>query len=335
MNIAKPAIEPVRYGLIGFGRFCRNRLIPTFSQITGSKIVALYKRDPELAKVTAKEFNIAAGYSRLEDLLANPEVEAVYITSAHADHEAQAIAAAQAGKHVLCEKPLATSVAACRNIIEACRENRVLLMVGQTLRFSPLIEQMKSWIVEGRLGRVCYAQAYFAYDGTKSPRTWLYDRRVAGGGALMDVGVHCLDTLRFLLGEIAEIRGILSPPREVDPVERSAQIALHFASGTLGSVFCSYEHPYRSRLEIMGELGRAWVEPFTLPWADVTVHVETSEDSQSLRINTGNPYGALIESFSRSIRGPGAVAIPGEEGLRNLALIEAVYSDRTNPEFNL
>ena len=173
MVLTTPAFEPVRYGLVGFGRFCQHRLIPAFSQIAGSKIVVLYKRDNRAAIQAAEEYKVEAGYGDLDALLGDPQVEAVYITSANSDHESQSIAAARAGKHVLCEKPLATSAAGCQRIIDACREANVCLMVAQTLRYSPAVLQLKKWLSEGRLGNIVRASAAFHYDGSQSPRTWL------------------------------------------------------------------------------------------------------------------------------------------------------------------
>jgi predicted dehydrogenase len=318
------AVEPVRYGLAGFGRFGRNRLVRAFSELSGSQIVALSMRDAENARREAVEHGVAAGYGDLVSLLADPNVEVVYVISANADHEEQTIAAARAGKHVLCEKPLAPTGAACRRMILACREAGVLLGVAHNLRFSPAVRQIREWIQADKLGRIVNARAVFTYDGTKSPRTWLYDERIAGGGAMMDIGVHCLDTLRFLLGEVTEAQGLLSPPD--DPVERSAMMQMRFAAGALGQIFCSYEIPYHSRLEIQGERGSAWAEPFTLPWAEVRLHLETAKETQDFSLDTGNTFGPLIEAFSRAVRGRGSVPVPGEEGLRNAEIIENLYS---------
>jgi predicted dehydrogenase len=327
MSTSSPPFEPVGYGLVGFGRFCRNRLNPAFQDLPGSKITALYKRDPQQAAEAASEFHVPAGYGDLKALLADPRVEAVYITSANSDHEAQAVAAAKAGKHVLCEKPLAINAPACRNIIEACRLSGVKLMVAHTLRFSPAVIQVKQWLSEGRLGKIRLGRVLYTYDGTKSPRAWLYDEKIAGGGALMDIGIHGLDTLRFLLGEVDQVHGALNPPS--DPIELSALVHLHFTGGAAGDVFCSFESPYRSRLEILGEYGWIWVDSFTLPGTDVTVHLETIDRSIDLLVDTGNPYGALIESFSRSIRGLEPVAIPGEEGLQNQIIIDELYAQKS------
>ena len=327
MNNPSPITPPIGYGLVGFGRFCRRRLIPAFQQIRGSKIVALQKRDPQEATREAENYGIPAGYSDVEALLSDPRVDAVYITSANCAHEEQAVTAAQAGKHVLCEKPLATSAEACQRMIDACRSAGVHLMVAQTLRFSPVVLQIKRWIEAGILGKIRTARATFTYLAQESPRGWVFDRDIAGGGPMMDVGVHCLDTLRFLWGEVEEIRAIVTPARTENSVEKSVEAILRFASGVTGSIFCSYEIPYESRLEVIGSHGKAYAEPFTLPWTDLDLHLERREESKCLTVHTGNMYGDLITSFSRAIRGLQPVAIPGEEGLANQRIIDAIYKE--------
>lgn len=323
MTASSPPFEPVGYGLVGFGRFCRNRLVPAFKQITGSRIAALYKRDLGQAQAAAAEFGIPAGYGDLNALLADPHVEAVYITSANCEHEEQAIAAAKAGKNVLVEKPMAVTAEACRRMIEACHQAGVKLMVAQTLRFSPAVLQVKQWIEAGHLGKLKAGCVAFGYNGTESPRTWLYDHKIAGGGVLMDVGVHCLDTLRFLLGEVSsyhvDVMSSLHP-------ETLAIIGLDFQSRARGLIYCSYEwKEYGSSLIIQGERGTITVKSFTLPWKQVTLRLETADEKLDLAVDTDNPYGALLDSFSRAIRGLGSVAIPGEEGLKNQSIIDDLY----------
>ena len=325
MNDPSLILKSIGYGLVGFGRFCRRRLLPAFQQIRGSKIVALQKRDRHEARREAEKYGIPAGYGDIESLLSDPHVDAVYITSANCAHEEQAVAAAQAGKHVLCEKPLATSSEGCRRIIAACRSAGVLLMVAQTLRFSPLVLQIKRWIAEGILGEIVTARATFSYRVEESPRNWVFDPEVAGGGPMVDVGVHCLDTLRFLMGDVSEVQAIVTPAGRKNNVERTVEVVLRFASGVTGGIFCSYEIPYSSRLEVVGSYGRAYAESFTLPWADLDLHLETKEQSKCLTVNTGNMYGDLITSFSQAIRGLQPVAIPGEEGLANQEIIDAIY----------
>ncbi len=331
MSRFRESCAPVKYAIAGFGRFAQRRLLPAFQGCKNSRLGAIWKRtpfessaDPLLQEVTSAHNSLRI-HTSFEAILADPDIEAIYITSANADHVKQAIAAASAGKHVLCEKPLATTPQGCRRIIAACRKNHVLLMVAQTLRFSPAVRQIAAWMAARRLGRIVRGSAQFCYDGTESPRSWLYDYRIAGGGALMDIGVHCIDTLRFLFGDVAEADGFLIFDPKYKGIEVAAELNLRFVSNVLGHVFCSYQSPYHSRLEIQGELGRAWVEPFTLPLADVKVRLETVNETSELTVNTNNPYALLLDSFSRSIRGLESVAVPGEDGLAAVSIIAQIY----------
>jgi predicted dehydrogenase len=331
MSPSRESCAPVHYAIAGFGRFAHHRLLPAFQECRNSRLSAVWKRtpfestaDPSLLEITKSSNNLRI-HASYDDLLADPDIEAIYITSANADHVHQAIAAASAKKHVLCEKPLATTPSGCRRIITACRKNHVLLMVAQTLRFSPAVRQIAAWISAGKLGKIVQGSAQFCYDGTKSPRSWLYDYRVAGGGVLLDIGVHCIDTLRFLFGDIAVADGFLTFDSRCKRIEVAAELNLRFASDVLGHVSCSYCSPYHSRLEVAGELGRAWVEPFTLPWADVKAHLESVHETTELTVNTNNPYALLLDSFSRAILGQEPVAIPGEEGLAAVSLITKIY----------
>ncbi|TKJ41852.1 hypothetical protein CEE37_04600 [candidate division LCP-89 bacterium B3_LCP] len=324
----------IGFGLVGFGRFCQNRLIPAFRQTNNARISAIWKRSKSEAEAEAQKYGIPAGYGDLSDLLKHPGVDAVYVTSANNMHEAHVIAAAKAGKHVLCEKPLSITAESCLRIVESCNKANVKLMVAHNLRYSEAILEIKRISSSGQLGEVVSGSTVFTYDGSKSPRSWLYDPHLAGGGAMIDIGVHCLDTLRFLLGEIVEVQSMLDPPKSQNRIEESTQVNLRFASGALGSILCSYKSPYYSRLEIQGSAGRALVEPFTLPEKDVLVKVERNGSYEGIPLNTGNSYSRMIEAFSASIQEDNPAPIPGEEGLINQTIIDQVYSDQDIGKFS-
>jgi predicted dehydrogenase len=319
-------INPVGYALAGFGRFCRNRLVPAFNRIEGSDIVALWKRNAVAAKHEAEDYGIPAGYSDFEAMLNDPDVEVVYVTSANSLHEEHAIAAAQAGKHVLCEKPLAITSESCKRIISACDQAGVKLMVAHNLRYSGAVKRLKQLTDTGDLGEIISATITFTYEVVKSPRSWVYDRQIAGGGALMDVGVHCIDTLRYLFGNVCEATGTITPPWMELAIEESARLVMTFECGTIGNVHCSYTEPYGNSLEILGTMGRARVERIAHPDIELDITVERKTGAEVIKVNTGNSYGKLISDFSAAIRGQKPVPIPGEEGLKNQQIIDAIYA---------
>ncbi|MBU0519088.1 Gfo/Idh/MocA family oxidoreductase [bacterium] len=327
MKTSTKPTSPLRYGIIGFGRFARRRIIPAFQQITDSSITAIQKRKPGEAAIEAESLGISTGYDSYEELLADSAVDVVYITSANHDHTEHAIASAKAGKHVLCEKPLANTPAACEKIIAACAQAGVKLMVAQTLRYSAPVMLLKQWISAGKLGKISSARACFTYLLETSPRSWIRDKQMAGGGPLADLGVHCIDTLRYLSGTVREAVGFTSPKGQENDIELSAEGLLHFEDGVTGSFFCSYQTPYWNRLAVWGEAGHAWVEPCAPPGTDVELKFRDPYGEIAInRINTGNPYGKLIKAFSDAICHDTDVPISGSEGLINQQIISSVYA---------
>lgn len=288
--------------------------------------MALLKRDQAEAERQAAQYVISSAYARLDDLLNDPRIEVVYVTSANSLHEEHVIAAAEAHKHVLCEKPLATSAAACERMIATCHNHGVKLMVAQPLRYSGAILELKDLLDSGELGEIIAARASFTYDAAQSTRSWLWDPAVAGGGALLDVGIHCLDTFRFLFGEVRSVKSFVKSDLPPPSIEKTVLASLAFSNGILGEIFCSYEIPYSTEMEVLGSQGRVRIPSFTLPWQNVDMEITTQAGTIKRQVYTGNMYGALVESFSDAIRGIGPVSITGEEGLINLQLIEAIYA---------
>lgn len=320
------SLNPVGYALAGFGRFCRNRLVPAFNRIEGSDIVALWKRDTIEARKEAEKYGIPVGYSDFDALLNDPDVDVMYVTSANSKHEEHAIAAAHAGKHVLCEKPLAIAAESCKKIITACDQGGVKLMVAHNLRYSGAMKRLNQLIATGDLGNIISADITFTYEAVKSPRSWVFDRQIAGGGALMDLGVHCIDTLRYLFGSVCKVEGTITPPWTESAIEDSARLTMTFESGAIGNVYCSYTESYSNSLEVLGTEGKARVERFASPDMDLNITFEGKTDTELIKVNTGNTYGELITDFSEAIREQRPVPVPGEEGLKNQEIIDAIYA---------
>ncbi len=325
------ANRTIRYGIIGFGAFAERTIMPAIQASKNSSLVALQKRSIESARQKALQYGIPHAFSTAEELVRHPEVDAVFIVSANCEHARQTAAAADAGKHVLVEKPMAMNTAQAHGMIEICRRNGVKLMVGHMIRFSPLALRMQQLVAGGFIGQPVAVRADFFYDARLSQRTWLFDPRVAGGGPVFDIGVHCLDTLRFVLqDEVVSIRAELRPPPSRDHTESSAQIALKFSDGTVGSVFCSFETPIRrARLEIIGTEAVLGADDFTL--GSRTLHLdihhraeESSPRSTREEIAVPNLYVEEITHFSDCILENREPAIPGEVGLENQRLLDAV-----------
>ncbi|MBE0557487.1 MAG: Gfo/Idh/MocA family oxidoreductase, partial [Proteobacteria bacterium] len=241
----------------------------------------------------------------------------------------------QAGKHVLVEKPMAVTRAESERMIAACARAGVKLMVAHMIRFSPLAQKMRTLVAQKAIGTVTATRADFVFSGLQSPRTWLTDRRLAGGGPVFDIGVHCLDTLRYVLGdEVETVSAELSPPPTADKTEESAQIALTFAKGTIGSIFCSFTGPIRrSFICITGTTGILSAEDFTLGSRTLKLNRRTGEDGKLTaedeeRIDVPNLYVEEITHFSECIRTGADHICRGENGLRNQVVLDAIMESR-------
>lgn len=324
--------EPVvRYGILGFGQFAQRAIGPAIGASTNSRFVAIQKRSLDSAKTLAKEHNVPHAFDRVDDLVKHPDVDAVFIVSANSEHCPQTVAAAQAGKHVLVEKPMANSTREAQEMIDACRKHNVKLMVAHMIRFSPLALRLRELVHTGALGRIVAARSEFYYDARLTHRDWLFSRTVAGGGPVFDIGVHCLDTLRFVLGQdVTSVRSELCPLPNDRDTEATAQVALKFAGGTVGSIFCSYDAPRRrSMIEIMGTEGMASADDFTLGSRMLELNVELRNQSGGIegrteRLDIPNLYVEEITYFSRCILEDRQPEVDGTVGLENQRLIDAM-----------
>jgi predicted dehydrogenase len=319
----------VRYGIIGFGRFAEKTIAPAIKASPNSQLVALQKRSLEQARARAKEFGVPLAFDSVERLVSHPEVDAVFIVSANSAHHPETLAAANAGKHVLVEKPVALNVREAEEMIAACDRAGVKFMVGHMLRLSPLIVRMRDLIRNGEIGSVTFARADFVYDARLSHRGWLYDRSVAGGGPIYDIGVHCLDTLRFVLDdEVVAVKSECEPWPTTAQTEAMAHMVLRFSRGVIGSIFCSFVSPVRRTfLEVVGTEGVLSATHFTASSTTVQLNIERGhndlpEGGRVEEIQVPNLYIEEVARFSECILNNREPFSPGLNGLMNQRVLD-------------
>jgi len=327
------AQRTIRYGIIGFGRFAERAIAPAIRRARDSDVVALQKRSLEAARKKADECSIPLSFASAEDLVRHPDIDAVFIASANAAHCPETLAAAAAGKHVIVEKPMALDVREAGLMIDACRKAGVKLMVGHMVRLSPLARRAEEMIRAGRVGTVTSARAEFMYDARVSSRTWLLDRAVAGGGPVFDIGVHCIDTLRYLLhGEPADVTARLSPVPTAASTEESAIIAMRFPGGVLASVHCSFTSPFRRvSLEVIGTDGVITIPEFTAGDQHGRVILTRGKADKPLapeveEIAVPNLYVEEISMFTDWVLGGAEPEINGANGLSNQIVLDSALS---------
>ncbi len=323
----------VRYGIIGFGSFGERTIGPAIQLSPNSELIAIQKRSLIAAQQKAQAFNVPLAFDSAEKLAAHPDVDAVFIVSANGLHCRETLAAAQSGKHVLVEKPMAVTVREAEEMVAVCNRSSVLLMVGHMVRLSPAVKRIKELIRSGAIGEVRFVKTEFVYDGRDSHRTWLLERNVAGGGPLFDIGVHCLDTMRFILDDdVRSVKAQLHPVPSISTVESTASLSLRFQKGALGSIFCSYEAPVRkSFIEIMGTEGVLAASNFTRSGLNVQLKItkKTSGDegvTEIEDITIHNLYEEEVTHFSDCILKGMEPSIPGIEGLKNQKVLEAAMT---------
>ncbi len=323
-------MDKVKFAIVGLGIFGEKRLIPGFAKAQNAELAAIYKRDLASARQKAQHFGISRAYNAIPNLLADKEIEAVFIATPNNLHLPQTLQAAAAGKHVIVEKPMALSVGECEQMISSCRKAGVHLMVGQSQRFLNVVQRTREIVQSGELGKVIFAKTHYTFHVERSPRTWVWDKAMAGGGPVFDLGVHCVDLMRYVLNQ--DVKGacsFLSPPG-INPrnqVEKAAVVALQFEKGTLGSMQCGYNADFRTHFEFRGEVGAVWAENYTQFDQEVTLHNQREDRDQWETIYNEDPYAAEIDAFASVIRKQQKNPVPGEEGAKNQAIIGKILEN--------
>jgi predicted dehydrogenase len=317
----------VRFGIVGFGLHAVRRLMPGFALSQRCCVTALSRRDMTKARASAAQYSIPLAFDSAAELCASPEVDAVLVTTPNALHLADVSTAIEHRKPVLCEKPMGVNSGECRQMVEAARKARVPLGVAQVFRFEDSTARLRERIAAGQIGRPIFARAEFSYSAKTHPRTWLTDAALAGSGPIGDVGVHCVDALRYILqDEIVRVGARGMWDNESGGVEAAAVLALEFARGTLGSVMVSMRADYRTPLEFVGEDGSLRAEdglnverPIHLELRRQAFPTETETVSNQLA------YARQVDVFAAAVEGESSFPVPGEEGWQNQEILDAAF----------
>jgi 1,5-anhydro-D-fructose reductase (1,5-anhydro-D-mannitol-forming) len=316
----------VRFGIIGFGLHAVKRLMPGFAAAKNCRVSALSRRDPARARESAREFGIEQAFTSTAELCASPEVDAVFVATPDALHLADTLEAIRHGKSVLVEKPMAMNATEARQMVDAARGAGVILGVAHVMRFEESVRWFRERIASGAIGRPVLARAAFVAPLIDSARTWINDPHLATGGPLADVGVHCLDTLRYLLGD--EVKAVMAQAQYDSRwvVEASATSLFHFASGTLATMSVSARAPYQTLLEVIGENGILSAVNALNVERPVTLELRRAFDVVEKReLLNDRAYTAQVEAFAAAVEDGRPFEIPGEEGLQNQLILDAAF----------
>jgi 1,5-anhydro-D-fructose reductase (1,5-anhydro-D-mannitol-forming) len=230
-------------------------------------------------------------------------------------------------KAVLCEKPMGMNAGECRQMVEAAKAAAVPLGVAQVFRFEDSTTRLRERLRSGEIGQPVFARAEFSTPGRKAARTWLYDSAVAGGGPIVDVGVHCIDALRFILeDEVTHVAARAASDAGSRSVEAGAILILQFSRGTLASVLVSFRAEYRTPLEIVGETGVLRADDGLT--VERPVSVQLRRDGSVVRtevVSNQYAYARQVDMFADAVEGHSTFAVPGEEGWQNQEILDAAY----------
>lgn len=265
-------------------------------------------------------------YAR-EALCASPEIDAVFIVSPDALHLPHVLLAAKHGKAILCEKPLALNATEVEAMLAATKTAQVRLGVAQNMRYNRSLDLVRQWIAEGRIGKPVLAHSQFSYSAEGSPRTWIYDPALACGGPIGDVGIHCLDALRFVLGtDVTAVSTLAHGDAASGQVESHAVLALDLASGAMAPVTVTTRSEYRTVLEVTGETGVILCEnALTVDHPVDVVLRRNGEVIASERVSNADAYSRMLDGFSGWVEGRAEYRAPAEDGLHNQRVLDAAY----------
>ncbi len=324
------ASKRVGYAVVGLGRIAEWAVLPAFRHAKRAKLVALVSGDERKARRLAAKFG-ASDYFTYDDYvlsLSHPNVEAVYIATNNASHAEYTVRAAASGKHVLCEKPMANTVDDCLRMIEACRANQVRLMIAYRKYFEPASIALKKVIASGKLGRLKVIHTAFTILlGPKAP-SWHLDRRLAGGGSLMDVGVYCVNTGRWLTGqepiEASAYTWTIDPAR-FSEVEENIAFRLTFPDGLVLQATSSFGAAQASFLHVHGEKGWAALDPAFAYDEDRRLFGKIGGRWFETKFRVMDEFALELDAFAECIRRKRDPEPDGNEGMRDVAVMTAIY----------
>jgi len=326
-----PATKPVGYAVVGLGSIAEVAVLPAFRNSKHSKLVAVVSHDGKRAKQLGTKFGVKAcyAYEDYDRCLGRPDLEAVFIASVNDAHAEQTIRAACAGKHVLCEKPMANTLEDCRRMVEACRANRVRLMIAYRKYFEPGSVALKKLIVTGKLGRLRHIFSTYTeiVDPIKA-RNWQLNQKLAGGGSLMDIGIYCVNTMRWLAGSNpidASAHSWTDDPKRFGEVEDSIAFRLTHPEGLVCQGTSSYSAQAASFVQVHGDKGWAALNPAFAFEEERRLFGKIQGRYFEHTFKVIDEFALELDDFARCVRRKRDPEPDGMEGLRDIATVQAIY----------
>ncbi len=321
------------YAIVGLGSYGLDVIIPQFANCTHSRLAAVVSGDPVKAKRVAAEHSLPASaiysYASFDSIRNNPDVDIVYVCLPNALHAEYTIRAAKAGKHVMCEKPMAVSVAECEAMIAACKTANRKLMIGYRCHFEAYNLEAMRLAHTGAAGKIRYVRSEHGFV-QRDPAKWRLKRALSGGGSLMDMGIYSLQAARYMTGEEPIAVTARESTDRRDPrfteVEDMIDWTLEFPSGAIAGCQSMYS-ANQNRILLMGDAGRVELEPATrYEGNQMWVGKDGRERAITPPPGPGKTqFADQLDHLAECVRTGREPIVPGEEGLRDMRIVEAIY----------
>ncbi len=315
--------------LVGLGQLSKGQLAPAFQHTKLCKLTGLVSGSPEKARAWAEQYGVPQkgiyGYGDFDRIKDNPDIDVVYVVLPNSMHAEYTIRAARAGKHVLCEKPMAVSVKECDEMIAACQAAKRELAIGYRLHFEPHNLEMMRLRREKVLGAVKVIEASAGFR-IGDPTQWRLDKARSGGGSLMDIGIYALQAARYISGEeptsVTAQEG-LTDPAKFRGLDESMLFSLKFPSGVVANCTSSYAAG-ANRYWAAAERGSFELSP-ALSYHGIKGRVSSGEGPKEMQFPDIDQFAAEMDDFADCILNGRKTRVGGEEGRRDMRIITAIY----------
>ena len=322
-----PPGRKLGYAICGLGNLSTHQLAPALQQTQYCQLTGIVTGHPNKAEQWKAQYNIPAknvyNYDNMEEMANNPEIDVVYVVTPNGLHAEHTIKAARAGKHVLCEKPMEVSTEKCQQMIDECKKAGKQLAIGYRLHFEPHNLECVRLGREKVFGDLKVIEAGFG-GRQGDPNAWRFNKKLAGGGCLMDMGIYALQATRYLSGEEpVEVSGIttVTNPDWFKEIEESIVWQMKFPSGLIAKCSSTYNFSGMQRFTVYASNG--WYE-LNPGFGYRGIHGVRS-DGQPIAFDQIDQFAAEMDDFSQCILENRPTRVPGEEGLRDVKIMLAIY----------
>lgn len=327
-------MKKIKWGVIGCGGIADRRAIPGMLKAENTQCVAVMDLDEKRALEVREKYNIPYSFTLEEELLSLDEIDAVYIATPVFCHKEQVMKAADCGKHILLEKPMGITAEEAREIADYCKKKNVILGIGFMMRFHDVHSKIKKEIEDGQIGEIVSAYAKFNCWYPVSKSIWRQTKAFSGGGAMMDMGIHCVDLLQYLTSlKAREVTAMCTKQIfEYPDTETAATAVMRMDNGSLFTIEANFNIPDEiggCKFEIYGTKGKisavGTIGQTESGTAEITVKEDESTQSRVLEYTSGNMYTKETELFSDAVINGKDAPVTPEEALFNQKITEAVY----------